>query len=64
MDALLSVIHPEPWNRLTAGLIVALAAARGLDFVSTWWVTPRLALEANPLLHRLRWGWMGLTILA
>ena len=29
-----------------------MAFSRGLDFLSTWLVTPRLELEANPLMRR------------
>ena len=60
---LLSNFSFEPWNRFTAGLIAALFVARGLDFLSTWIVTPTLKLEANPLMRRVRWGWMTVTIL-
>ncbi len=40
------------WNRFTAGLVAAMALARGLDFLSTWLVIPRLELEANPFMRR------------
>ena len=60
---LLSEYSLEPWNRFTAGLVAALFVARLLDFLSTWVVTPRLELEANPLMRRMRWGRMALTIL-
>ena len=66
MDELRSILSEysfEPWNRFTAGLIAALFVARGLDFLSTWIVTPTLKLEANPLMRRVRWGWMTVTIL-
>ena len=57
---LLSDYSPEPWNRfragLVAGLVAAMAFSRGLDFLFTWVVTPRLELEANPLLGWMRWG--------
>ena len=55
MDELRSILSEfsfEPWNRFTAGLIAALFVARGLDFLSTWIVTPTLKLEANPLARR------------
>ena len=39
---------------ITLGL---LAFARGMDFLSTWFATPTLALEANPLAKRLGWKW-------
>ena len=55
MDELRSILSEfsfEPWNRFTLGLIAAIAVARGLDFLSTWIVTPTLALEANPLMRR------------
>ena len=63
MDELLSLWQPEPWNRLTAALIAAMFVARGLDFLSTWLVTPTLKLEANPFMRQRRWGTMALTIL-
>ena len=43
---------------LTLFLIAAVVLSRALDFLSTWLVTPGLALEANPLARRLRWGGM------
>lgn len=39
---------------ITLGLLVF---ARGMDFLSTWFATPTLALEANPLAKRLGWKW-------
>lgn len=39
---------------VTLGLLVF---ARGMDFLSTWFATPTLALEANPLAKRLGWKW-------
>lgn len=39
---------------ITLGLLVF---ARGMDFLSTWFATPTLALEANPLARRLGWRW-------
>ncbi len=39
---------------ITLGLLVF---ARGMDFLSTWFATPTLALEANPLAKRLGWRW-------
>jgi len=51
---------PTPTDPLTLFLVAAVAVARGLDFLSTWVVTPRLELEANPLLRRMRWGPMAL----
>ena len=62
MDEFLFLWQPEPWNRLTAGLVAAMAFARGLDFLSTWIVTPWLALEANPPMGWMRWGRRLLTI--
>ena len=63
MDELLSLFQPEPWNRFTAGLVAAMAVARLLDFLSTWIVTPKLELEANPLMRRAGFIRMALTIL-
>ncbi len=39
---------------LTLGLLIF---ARGMDFLSTWFATPNLALEANPIARRLGWKW-------
>ena len=66
MDELRSILSEfsfEPWNRFTGGLIAALFVARGLDFLSTWIVTPTLKLEANPLMRRVSWLRMIVTIL-
>ena len=52
MEFLRGLIDLEPWSRFTAGLIAAMFVARGLDFLSTWIVTPKLELEANPLMRR------------
>ncbi len=41
-------------------LVAAIALSRGLDFLSTWIATPRLSLEANPLMRRVRWWPMAL----
>ena len=66
MDELRSILSGyslEPWNRFTAGLIAGMAVARGLDFLPTWIVTPTLKLEANPLMRRVSWLRMIVTIL-
>ena len=60
MNELLSLIEPEPWGRFTAGLIALMAVARGLDFLSTWLITPKLQLEANPLMRRTGFARMAL----
>jgi len=39
---------------ITLGLLVF---ARGMDFLSTWFATPNLELEANPIAKRLGWKW-------
>ena len=57
---LLSHLAFEPWSALTWLLVAAMAVARGLDFLSTWLVTPKLELEANPLMRRASWGRMAL----
>ena len=62
MEDFLSLWEFEPWNRFTAGLVAAMAVARALDFLSTWIVTPRLELEANPLMGWMRRGRAALTI--
>ncbi|MBI5387864.1 MAG: hypothetical protein HZA90_24645 [Verrucomicrobia bacterium] len=38
-------------------LLNLLLFARGMDLLSTWLATPRLALEANPIARRLGWKW-------
>ena len=58
---LLSDYSLEPWNRFTAGLVAAMFVARLLDFLSTWVMTPHL--EANPLMRKVLWIRMALTIL-
>ncbi|MBF0280698.1 MAG: hypothetical protein HQM13_23090 [SAR324 cluster bacterium] len=32
-----------------------MAISRGLDMLSTWLVTPKMTLEANPAMKKLRW---------
>ena len=39
---------------ITLGLLVF---ARAMDFLSTWFATPNLLLEANPLARRMGWRW-------
>ena len=38
-------------------LLLLLAVARGLDFLSTWVATPNLVLEGNPIAKKLGWRW-------
>ena len=40
-----------------------MAFSRGMDYLSTWVGTPRLELEANPLMGWLGWGRRLLTVL-
>ena len=54
---------PSPTDPFTLFLVAALVFSRGLDFLSTWIVTPHLELEANPFMRRRRWRTMMLTIL-
>ena len=44
----------SPEHLITLGLMIF---ARGMDFLSTWFATPTLALEANPIARRLGWRW-------
>ncbi len=37
--------------------LVLLVFARAMDFLSTWFATPNLLLEANPLARRMGWKW-------
>jgi hypothetical protein len=38
-------------------MVLLLAFARGMDFLSTWVATPNLVLEGNPIAKKLGWGW-------
>ena len=38
-------------------MLLLLAFARGMDFLSTWIATPNLVLEGNPLAKKLGWKW-------
>ncbi len=51
---------PSPTDPFTLFLVAALFISRGLDFLSTWIVTPKLALEANPFMRGRRWRTMML----
>lgn len=51
---------PPPAAPLTVALCFGIAFARGMDFLSTWLITPKLALEANPLMRRTGWWRMAL----
>ena len=52
MDDLIPFASREYW------LLLALVAfARGMDFLSTWFATPNLVLEGNPIAKKL--GWRG-----
>jgi len=41
-------------------MVLLLAFARGMDFLSTWVATPNLVLEGNPIAKKLGWRWGGL----
>ena len=41
-------------------MVLLLAFARGMDFLSTWVATPNLVLEGNPVAKLLGWRWGGL----
>jgi len=51
---------PSPTDALTLALLAGMVLARGLDFLSTWLVTPGLKLEANPLMRRTGYVRMAL----
>lgn len=38
-------------------MLLVLAFARGMDFLSTWVATPNLVLEGNPVAKMLGWKW-------
>ncbi len=47
-----------PFGTRTYGLVLLLLAlARGMDFLSTWVATPNMVLEGNPLAKKLGWKW-------
>ena len=60
MEILRELFQPEPLNRITIALILGLFVSRTLDFLSTWLATPRLSLEANPLMRRIGYFRMAL----
>jgi hypothetical protein len=41
-------------------MVLLLAFARGMDFLSTWVATPNLVLEGNPFAKFLGWKWGAL----
>ena len=56
MDDLIPFASREYW------LLLALVTfARGMDFLSTWFATPHLVLEGNPIAKKL--GWRGGAVL-
>src|SRR6185437_1401523 len=38
-------------------MVLLLAFARGMDFLSTWVATPNLVLEGNPIAKIMGWRW-------
>jgi Flp pilus assembly protein TadB len=38
-------------------MVLLLAFARSMDFISTWVATPNLVLEGNPIAKKLGWRW-------
>src|ERR1700761_9072690 len=38
-------------------MVLLLAFARSMDFISTWVATPNLVLEGNPVAKKLGWRW-------
>ncbi len=56
MDDLIPFASRDYWLLLALG-----AFARGLDFLSTWFATPNLVLEGNPIAKKL--GWRGGAVL-
>ncbi len=58
MDPVLDLEHAVPFASSAHGVLVLLVLfGRAMDLLSTWMVTPSLALEANPVARRL--GWRG-----
>src|SRR4051812_24011667 len=45
-------------------MLLLLAFARGMDFLSTWTATPNLELEGNPIAKFLGWRWGALLNIA
>ena len=45
-------------------MVLLLAFARGMDFLSTWVATPNLVLEGNPIAKFMGWRWGALLNIA
>ena len=45
-------------------LLAVVVFSRGMDFLSTWFATPNLVLEGNPLAKKLGWRWGALLNMA
>ena len=56
MDDFIPFASHDYWR-----LLLLVAFARGMDFLSTWFATPNLVLEGNPLAKKL--GWRGGAVL-
>ena len=56
MDDLIPFASRDYWL-----LLLLVAFARGMDFLSTWFATPNLVLEGNPIAKKL--GWRGGAVL-
>ena len=52
MDNLIPFASREYWL-----LLAIVVFSRGMDFLSTWFATPNLVLEGNPLAKKLGWRW-------
>jgi hypothetical protein len=51
------------WGSLAHVLCALILLGRLGDIISTWLITPRLDLEANPLVRKLGWRFAVLTVL-
>jgi len=63
MLSLLSLQQGIDWGSLRHVLCGLILLGRLGDIISTWMITPRLDLEANPLVRRLGWRFAVLTVL-
>ncbi len=60
---MLSLQQAIDWDSLAHVLCGLILLGRLGDIISTWLITPKLDLEANPLVRRLGWRFAVLTVL-
>ena len=60
---MLSLQQQVDWDSLAHVLCGLILLGRLGDIISTWLITPKLDLEANPIVRRLGWRFAVLTVL-